>query len=214
MGWRVGRWLEIRGLEHGFGDRFASPPAGVRTVRQVHGTAILEHEEAGDGVEADGIVVRRPGERAGVKTADCVPVLIVAPDRRVALAVHAGWRGAAAGIVAAAVERLVTREGARLGLVEAALGPAIGGCCYEVGEEVRDAFAGRLGAAGRRGFTTRGGRLHLDLRRSIQLELEDFGVGAVERVGPCTACRGDLLHSFRKERATGRQISWVGWQPA
>jgi YfiH family protein len=215
MPWTVDRWATIDGLEQSFGDRSQAPPPAVRTLRQVHGTVVRVVDESGDGAEpGDGLATDRRGLRVGVWTADCVPVHLVAPGAGVVAAVHCGWRGSAAGILREAFERLVKRWGVRAGSVEAALGPAIGGCCYEVGEEVRAAFVDRAGAElGSVGFESRGGSLFLDLRTFLEEELRRIGVVDVARVGPCTACRADLLHSYRRRHGeAGRQLSWIGWR--
>jgi YfiH family protein len=147
---------------------------------------------------------------AGVVAADCVPVLLVEPDRRAAAAVHAGWRGAAAGVLEAAVERLVA-AGARRGALEAAIGPAIGGCCYVVGDEVRAAFAARTGETTVAAWSPHGDRWTVDLRTAVGLLLAAAGVVRVATLGPCTAC-GPGYYSYRRDGAgTGRQLSFVGW---
>ena len=215
MPWTVERWAGIEGLEQGFGDRRLAPPPAVRTLRQVHGTVVRVVDDAlSDRDAADGLATDRRGERVGVWTADCVPVHLVAPRAAVVAAVHCGWRGSAAGILRAAFQLFEQRWGVRASMVEAALGPSIGGCCYEVGEEVRSAFIGRAGSdLGNVGFQSRAGRLFLDLRTFLAEELRRIGVAEVVRVGPCTACRNDLLHSYRKERANaGRQANWIGWR--
>jgi purine-nucleoside/S-methyl-5'-thioadenosine phosphorylase / adenosine deaminase len=212
MGWRVERWRAIEGLEHCFGGRGDDPAAPVTTLRQVHGSTVLPAGAALPGTDGDGLCTAEPGTLVGVRTADCVPLHLVAPRRRVAAAIHCGWRGSAAGIVPRAVETVAARYGAAAGELEAALGPSIGGCCYEVGEEVRSAFVERAGdAAAAVGFSRRGDRLFLDLRDFLAAELATLGVRTVERVGPCTACHPDLLYSFRRERGAGRQLSWIGW---
>ncbi|MGH7898777.1 MAG: peptidoglycan editing factor PgeF [Candidatus Binatia bacterium] len=216
MAWSVDAWRRLEGLEHGFGDRWATSPPDVRTLRQVHGRRVLGIDALGDAseprLEGDGIATDRPGTSVGVWTADCVPVLLVAPAARVAAAIHCGWRGTAAGIVAAALEFL-RRWNVTPGDIEAALGPSIGGCCYEVGEEVRDAFVARAGnELGGIGFATRDGRLHLDLRSALSEEMRELGVRRSERVGPCTSCTPDRLHSYRRSPNTGRQLSYIGWR--
>ena len=96
--------------------------------------------------------------------------------------------------------------------VEAALGPGIGGCCYAVGEEVRDRFLERAGdKLGREGFREQAGGLFLDLRTFLAAELASLGISRVHTVGPCTACRTDVLYSFRCGAGGGRQLSWIGW---
>ncbi|MGH7822105.1 MAG: peptidoglycan editing factor PgeF [Candidatus Binatia bacterium] len=212
MAWRVPRWETVAGLDHAFLARQDAPPAGVTTLRQVHGRVVIDVADLGDrSGEGDGLVTARAGARVGVWTADCVPVHLVAPSARVAAAVHSGWRGSAAGVVDEAIARLASRWNVAPDAVEAALGPAVGGCCYEVGEEVRQAFTSRYGRVGERGFTRRDGRLYLDLRSFLAERLAALGVSRVARIGPCTACRTDVLHSFRREGETGRQLSYVGW---
>src|SRR4051812_45342737 len=110
MSWSVERWRRVAGLEQSFGDRHEPQPSGVTTVRQVHGRIVHAAEEAESGVtEADGLATDRPGARVGVWTADCVPVHLVAPEARVAAAVHCGWRGSAAGILGTALDLFAGR---------------------------------------------------------------------------------------------------------
>ncbi|SRR6266542_1754850 len=213
MSWRVPRWRHVDGLEQGFGGRIASPPRAVATLRQVHGPLVYHLDEVPEGNEGDGLITDRPAILVGVWTADCVPVHLLVPKNRIAAALHCGWRGSAAGVIPAAVECIARRWGVRAREIEAALGPAIDDCCYEVGEEVRRALVARAGSElGSVGFRTRERRLYLNLRDFLVAELEALGVVHVLRLGPCTSCRTDLLYSFRKEGKTGRQLSWIGWQ--
>jgi polyphenol oxidase len=136
-----------------------------------------------------------------VLTADCLPIAI-ASQGAVAM-VHAGWRGLAAGVVSegvAAVRALGTKE-----RIEAAIGPGAGPCCYEVGEEVHQAFESSYGA------TARHGR-NLDLKAIARAQLRDAGVATVHDVGLCTICSDpSLFFSHRRDHGvTGRQagIAW------
>lgn len=224
-------WLGIDGLLCGFGHRRALPPrSAVLIERQVHGTVVLDApsdssalgRDPGDGLarvaaDADALVAASPGLVAGVRTADCVPVLLVAPRRRWAAAVHAGWRGTVGGIAVEAVKAAVG-AGIRPEELLAALGPSIGSCCYEVSEDLGEQF----GIAGLPVHSSRGGawagratgKPHLDLRAANRTLLERAGVPAaqVQAVGPCTRCARDLFHSFRAEpESAGRQVSWIGW---
>jgi YfiH family protein len=211
MIWRG--WPHIEGLEQGFGDRTATPPSAVVTLQQVHGRLVHYLDEVPEGGEGDGLITNRAATLVGVWTADCVPIHLVIPRRRIAAALHCGWRGSAAGVIPAALERIERRWGVRAREIEAALGPAIDDCCYEVGSEVRSAFVTRAGSElGSVGFRTRERRLYLNLRDFLVAELEALGVVHVLRLGPCTGCRTDLLYSFRKEGKTGRQLSWIGWK--
>jgi len=133
-----------------------------------------------------------------VRTADCVPVALVAPEA--VAVVHAGWRGLALGVLQAAVAEL--RE---LGATEvrAAIGPAARVCCYEVGDDVHDTFAG-FGPGARRGS-------HADLAFIARESLEQAGVTEIHDTGLCTICAPELLWSFRREgEAAGRQgvVAW------
>jgi YfiH family protein len=217
----------IRGLVHGFERRpsEARPEArdeGRARVRraleghgrllllkQVHGAAVVEAPWEGT-PEADAAVAGEPGWLLGVETADCLPVLLVDPPRRLVAVAHAGWRGTAAGVARRAVEALVAR-GSRPDELIAVLGPGIGPCCYEVGDEIRPAF-GPGGAA----FFRPGprGRPHLDVRAANVRQILDAGVEEVRihHLDECTACRPDLYHSYRREgRGGGRMISFVGY---
>jgi polyphenol oxidase len=213
MLWKVPRWRRIEGLEQGFGDRTTAPPRAVRTLRQVHGRLIHHLDEVPRSGDGDGLITDRRATLVGVWTADCVPVHLLGPGARIAAALHCGWRGSAAGLIPAAVELIERRWDLTARELEAALGPAIDDCCYEVGDDVRSAFVARVGSElGSVGFRTRQRRLYLSLRDFLAAELEALGVANVVRLGPCTGCRTDLLYSFRKEGKTGRQLSWIGWQ--
>jgi polyphenol oxidase len=214
MAWRVSSWATIPGLEQSFGARGDLPGGVVMTLRQVHGRAVHAASEVVSGETAgDGLVVDRPDTIAGVWTADCVPVHLVAPRERLAAVLHCGWRGTAAAIVPAAIGLFEDRWNVPATGIEAALGPAIGGCCYEVGEEVRSRFLERAGEElGKAGFREQKGHLYLDLRTFLATELALLGISRVQTVGPCTACRGDVLYSYRRAPGAGRQLSWIGWR--
>lgn len=168
-------------------------PEQVVFARQVHGTRLLRHPREEGVVEADGHVVTEPGIAPLVFVADCLPVALYGPDGLAM--VHAGWRGLAGGIVAAAAEVV--------GATRAAIGPGIGPCCYEVGEEVLSAFAG-LGDVAQ-------GRM-LDLPEVARRLLGRAGVERVESAGLCTSCEAELFFSHRRDAGrTGRQagVAWI-----
>jgi YfiH family protein len=162
--------------------------------RQVHGTRVVV--DADDVVAADGQVVTREGVAPVVLVADCLPIALVAPEAVAML--HAGWRGLAGGIVAEGVGAL-RRAGASR--VAAAIGPAAGPCCYEVGDEVRAAFGT--------------GERTLDLPAIARGQLAAAGVDEVADVGVCTICardaEGPRFFSHRRDGGvTGRQagLAW------
>ncbi len=178
-------------------------------LKQVHGARAVRAPWEGT-PEADAGTATEPGWILGVETADCLPMLLVDPGRRAVAAVHAGWRGTAAGVAAAAVEAL-RASGSRPEDLLAALGPAIGPCCYEVGEELRQAFGPRGSGFFRPGPR---GRPHLDVRAANrrQLVLAGLRTEQIQDVDECTRCREDLYHSYRREgRGAGRMLSYVGF---
>lgn len=169
--------------------------------------------------EADALVADDPAAALAVQVADCVPVLL-ADDRSRVAAVHAGWRGAAANIVAETVRLLVSRYGvAPAGLV-AAVGPSIGPCCYQVGPEVRaQFFASRSALAQVDAWFTpdTGDRLKLDMWQVTRDQLVAAGL-LPERIHVarlCTACHVDQLYSYRAEgAAAGRLLGVIRGRPA
>jgi dCMP deaminase len=190
-------------------------PARLVVGEQVHGAgnAVAGPCDAGRGARAPEEVV--PGVDAlltsdgdvplATLSADCVLVLMADERRRAAGSVHSGWPGTVAGAVPAAVEAF-GRLKVKPRQIYAALGPSIRSCCYEVGEDLRAKFAARFAWAGEV-FTTRAGRLYLDLPGAVKRQLVDAGVRP-ERIfdaGLCTACDLESFYSFRKEgRAAGR----------
>lgn len=185
-------------------------------VRQVHGAEVLRVTAGslGEGPpeakpplgEADGLVTGEPGVVLAVLTADCVPLLLADPGAGVIGAVHAGWRGLAAGVVeagVAAMAELGADPGSCVGLV----GPAAGGCCYEVGADVREAVGSRYPAAQ---ATTRAGRPALDPAAGAAQALGRAGVGQVRVAGECTIDLADRFFSHRRDQGrTGRQAGLI-----
>lgn len=150
----------------------------------------------------------------GILTADCVPILISVPERKLATVVHAGWRGTLAGIAPKMVAHLKERYGVKPGSMEAALGPAIDRCCYEVGADVSLPLVQKWGALAERCLHTKADKKFLDLRGLNSLLLEKAGVpqSQIFNIGPCTACAVEDFFSYRRERKeTGRQMSFIGW---
>jgi YfiH family protein len=187
-----------------------APSSSVAWPRQTHSATVLEASVPGCCGAGDAVLTRRPGLAAAVVTADCVPVLLAdwRPAGAVA-AVHAGWRGLVAGLLPCAVTRL---RGAPDFLV-AWIGPAIGPCCYEVGEEVADRFEsnGLLGAVQRPAeHRPAGARPHLDLWQAAEIQLRAAGVGAIHSCRVCTRCDERLWSYRRAGHGAGRNVSFVG----
>jgi YfiH family protein len=175
-------------------------------VKQVHGDRVVE-APAADGTEADAIWSGRAGDAVGVKTADCIPLLLVDPKGQRVAAVHAGWKGTFSQIAARAIEALV-KQGSEPKHLRAAIGPSIRACCYQVGDELAAQFAGRFGDGV---CQRRDGRAFLDLQAALRGTLAHCGVPAaqVDDLGLCTAC-DDRFFSHRRDRGlTGRHFSFV-----
>jgi YfiH family protein len=175
------------------------------TARQVHGARVVD-EHAGD-VEADAVVSTTPGRVVGVRVADCAPILLVAPgpfgSPGAVAAVHAGWRGTAAGIVRAALTTLCERAGAPPSDVRAAVGPCICGACYEVGPEVMAAI-GEVAP----GSSWVSGANRVDLAEANAAILREAGV-TVDVLGVCTRCAPGYWSHRRDGDAAGRQAAVV-----
>jgi YfiH family protein len=191
-------------LIHGFGTRHSDIPSlfqRLATVKQVHSsTCILAEGRSGVLGEGDALLEDRSGGVVAVKTADCIPILLVDERRRAVAAVHAGWRGTASHIAQRAVETMRARFASEPGDLHAAIGPGIGPCCYEVGAEVREKFGGQ-------------GRGYLDLAGENAVQLRNSGVTGARIYASklCTMCREDEFHSFRRDReAAGRMYSFAG----
>jgi YfiH family protein len=178
-------------------------PQRVVAARQVHGAELAIHDgpqtpapyaKHGAAIpEVDGHVVAEPGLAALVFVADCLPVALAGPGGVAML--HCGWRGLAAGIV--------ERGAAAVGATDAAIGPGIGPCCYEVGDEVLAAFAGVGGSASQ-------GRM-LDLAEVTRRLLDEAGVERVESAGLCTSCEADRFFSHRRNADRAGRQAGVAW---
>lgn len=182
--------------DHCFGTAQRHPERPWLELKQVHSARVVTAQQWRPGIEADGLATNRPGERLAVKTADCVPLLLLDPVRRAAAAVHAGWRGAVQGIAAEAVRLLSERFGSRPEDLLAALGPAVGACCYEVGPEVAVQFRDWLPERNDLDRRTR-----IDLRRAIHRQLRRAGLreAHIDVSEACTCCGGPEFHSWRRE---------------
>jgi YfiH family protein len=190
----------LGGFEHEFGTRMGpSSQDGMARVKQIHSSICLC--AASDGVvgEGDALITDRRGLAISVRTADCFPILLGDPRRGVVAAVHAGWRGTAAGIVTGTIARMKAEFNTDPRDIHAAIGPGIGACCYHVGEDVARRF-GREEAG------------CIDLAEANRRQLIESGVPAaqVQVMTLCTFCDADRFHSFRRDKEqAGRMISYI-----
>jgi polyphenol oxidase len=213
-------------------------PGCLVTLRQVHSDMVHRvTSEPQQMLTGDGVITNTPGLLLVIQTADCLPVLLVDVEHRAVGAFHAGWRGTVQRIVEKGVGEMHRCFGSRPRDLKAAIGPGIHGCCYEVGEEVREKFESQFGYAGSLfrevkdsdpvrekypllflsarppGHSRPMTKLFLDLVEANRRQLLDAGVLAknIESVDFCTSCRNDLLFSYRKEKGvTGRLMGVVG----
>ncbi|HEX5602567.1 MAG TPA: peptidoglycan editing factor PgeF [Pyrinomonadaceae bacterium] len=187
----------------------------VRVVHTIEDAKPAENT-LGETVYCDVIVSDAKGVLAGVKTADCVPILIGDPVTGAFAAIHAGWRGTLATAVIAGVERLAKEYDARPEDLRAAIGASAGPCCYEVGSEVIQAFSSKFGDGEKLFTPTRAGHARVDLLKANRDQLISIGVKPDRiHIAPiCTMCRTDLFFSYRKEKSVhgkvGRLMAVVG----
>jgi YfiH family protein len=183
-------------------------PGRLYESSQVHGARVLRADGrevlATRAEEADALVTSTAGDAVAVRVADCVPVLLAAPGAAVVAAVHAGWRGVAQRVVEAALAAMAVDPRR----VIAAVGPCIGACCFEVGDEV----AAEIAAASTEAAVRRadGVKPRVDLRAAVAAQLAGAGVGAIEQVGGCTRCEEARYHSYRRDgKASGRLLAAI-----
>jgi polyphenol oxidase len=185
------------------------PRGQLHLLAQVHGAALQLAPWEGR-PEGDASLALSPGLLLGIETADCLPVFLVDATKRRVAAAHAGWRGTALGVAGIALRALLD-HGSRPEDIVGTLGPSIGACCYEVGEDVVSAF----GSQGRRFFVPgRRARLHLDVRAANVAQLEALGLqrDQIHHVDECTSCDADRWPSYRRDgSAAGRILGYVGF---
>jgi polyphenol oxidase len=225
---------------------FAALGAGnirVAALRQfhsdiVHVVSAAEFPQGEQAPKGDALITREPGVLLTIQTADCIPILLADISQRAVAAIHSGWRGTSQRIAEKTLGRMQMEFGTRPRDVIAALGPGIGGCCYEVGHEVvkeftakfpnaREWFTGPIDALENGdndpnwlpwltmrppGHAPPAPRAHLDLFAANRAILEGAGIASrnISSADFCTACRTDLFFSYRREQTTGRMMAAIG----
>jgi len=187
------------------------------SVKQVHGTnalvvdrPLVESDQFPGGWDA--LVTDQPGVMVAVRTADCVPVLVHDPRRRVVASIHAGWRGVVAGIVPKTFTLIADRFGSKRSDFRVSIGPSAGPCCYEVDDAVLDHLPGGIRDWESVVRDYRRDKARLDLKALIRRQVEGEGVPApsVSAVNLCTICHADLFYSYRREgRVNGTMVSGI-----
>lgn len=225
----------VRGNRRLFQSAISADALTLVALKQFHSDVVCDFNAAPDeACSADASITNTPQLLLGVQTADCVPILLVDPTNRAVAAVHAGWRGTLHRIVEKTIGRMTMQYGTQPRDLLAAIGPAIGGCCYEVGTEVAAAFQSQFARAPEWFDELRTGdepnplqwlnqfppghqpppkNVRLDLRKANRAQLLDAG-GNPSNIfvsDLCTACRPDLLFSYRKQGPeSGRMMAAIG----
>lgn len=193
--------------KHGFGTRLGSPAADI-TLRQIHSNCVYNAHGLKDRErEGDALITDDVRKSIGVRTADCVPILLLDSRTRAVAAVHAGWRGTLAQIVRETIEKMNSDFGTEPGDIHAAMGPCIRGCCYEVGKDLAEQFSSYFpdwdpGAA----------KHLLNLPQANQLQMEAAGVPAahIYDIRLCTTCETGQFYSYRREPENpGRMVAAI-----
>ncbi len=192
---------------HGFGTRQANPPADV-TLRQIHSDRVLNaHALRNREAEGDALITDDIGKSVGVRTADCVAILLLDCRRRAIAAAHAGWRGTAARLIERTVESMRHDFGSAPPDMYAAIGPCIRGCCYEVGADVAAQFAPLFPE-----WEPVTGKRKLDLPEANRRQMHAAGMNA-DRIfdcGLCTTCQSAQFFSYRREPENpGRMLASI-----
>lgn len=194
--YRCDAFQEFLWQKHGFGTRAGNPEADI-TLRQIHSDRVVSARGLRDREdEGDALITDEIGKSIGVRTADCVPILLLDATKRCVAAVHAGWRGTAARVVERTLARLHGEFGTNMKDVYAAIGPSIRGCCYEVGREVTEHFE-----TGTWRTNAQGDRRFLNLDEANRREMLAAGVpeGRIFDCGLCTTCQCAQFFSYRRE---------------
>lgn len=226
MSWTESKILSsLPGVVHGFADRTVNVNisdiaklfglgGGIARLTQVHSgdITVVRHDmaEVENQPEGDGLVTGLRGVGMAVSTADCVPVLLADKKGTVVAAVHAGWRGTLSGIVESALGVIMEGYGIEPSRMNAAIGPSIKSCCYEVGGEVASLFRSRFDDWGE--YLSEKGRSKfiLDLASANKLALRRAGVTDIEIIDVCTRCDEDFYSYRREGRGVGSQLSVIG----
>jgi YfiH family protein len=209
LGLRSGEDVDIVGANRALLERALELPAPPRWLHQVHGNRSLRltEEVTADEPEADAAFTAQAGIVLAVLSADCMPILLCADDGAEIAAIHAGWRGLAAGVIESCVTRLLTpRERLR-----AWLGPAIGSASYEVGDEVRAAFVGNDAGTAAAFMPTRAGHWHCDLYALARRRLSALGVAQVYG-GTFDTFADSRFYSHRRDGVRSGRFATLIWR--
>lgn len=193
--------------KHGFGTRQGNPEVDL-TLRQIHSNRVVVIDGFKDrAAEGDALVTDHVGKTIGVRTADCVPILLLDSRTRAVAAVHAGWRGSAIEVVRRTIEKMQEAFDSAPDDLYAALGPCIRSCCYEVGREVSSQFEALFPEWDQ---VFQGGKLNLPEVNTRQMEASGIAPDRIFDSGLCTACQSASFFSYRREPENpGRMLAGI-----
>jgi hypothetical protein len=192
-----------------------APGWPIIKLRQIHSATVVDVDDtsaAGEAVSGDAAVTSLRGVILAVQTADCAPIIVADTKGRAVAAIHAGWRGTVSGIALSAVARLIEKFQIEPASLRAVIGPHIGVCCYEVGDDVVQAINDPSVIETRKDWA----KPHLNLAAANRKQLLTAGIpeGEIEISSLCTKCRPDLFHSYRRDGGRmGHLLSVAGLVP-
>ena len=202
-GYKVLKSDYLKDINAFFTTRGNTPPFGfgddirIVTPMQTHSDNIELVNERDDYPATDGLILNEPNTLIYLRFADCTPIIFYDPTHKIGAISHAGWRGTAARIGVKTVKKMMVEFGSKPSDVVAVIGPAIGRCCYEVSEDVKEKLLSTVSELDNLSMNR-----NVDLKRINARQLEEIGVEKIDICPYCTSCNNDLFYSYRKENGT------------
>ena len=217
------RLTSFEGLVHGFADRSVGADASMiekhfnlsrlAQLKQMHSADVVivnDPENHDNLTEGDALVTGLKGVGIGIRTADCVPILIVDKGNSVVAAVHGGWRGTLSEIADNTVRVIQSNYGVYPSELTAVIGPSIKKCCYEVGEDVASLFKEKFDNTDQYLFESTKSKYFLDLSIANRFQLQRVGVADIEVIDICTKCNESFFSYRREGKGVSTQLSYIG----
>lgn len=202
-GYKVLKSDYLKDINAFFTTRGNTPPFGFKdniriiTPTQTHSDHIEIVDERTDYPDTDGLILTEQNTLIYLRFADCTPLIFYDPIHKIGAISHAGWRGTAAKIGVKTVKKMMAEFGTKPSDVVAVIGPAIGRCCYEVSEEVKEKLLATVSEQDNLSLNR-----NVDLKRTNARQLEEIGIVKIDICPYCTSCNNDLFYSYRKENGT------------
>lgn len=216
----------IYGIVHGFANRTVGTDVSeikkqfdlsvVAQVKQIHSGDVIvlsDIKNHRNSIEGDALVTNLRGIGIGIRTADCVPILLTDRDKSVVAAVHAGWRGTYLGIVLNTLNTIESEFGIAPGKLIAVIGPSIKSCCYEIGEDVAGRFNEKFQDTDYYMSGIGNSKYQLDLSKANKLMLQSAGVGEIDILDICTKCEDNFFSYRREGKGVSTQLSFIALSP-